>query len=178
MPASTLRDLMVSEMSRVSAPHNDEVPGLIQIAIANAITTYMTGTVKAAGSYAGVIPPAVPESAPADVWTITGIMSPCSVPSSLNEWMSGISNGIRTSFYYGLGVSHPLAPTLAFPSIEIIPIQSNLKSIHEEMHDNPQGDVMLEICNWITSALRIGFLPTVPAGIAGTGIMTVAEIIT
>lgn len=177
MPASTLRNLMVSKMSAVSPPHDESVPALLQGVIAEAITEYITTTVRAVGSYAGVIPPAIPESAPVDTWNITGVMPPCPVPGSLEQWTTSISDGIRSSFYYGMGVSHPLAPTIAFPTIQIIPIQSNLTSIHLGKYEDPQGDTLLEVCNWITNALQLGFLPTVPAGIAGTGIMTISSII-
>lgn len=177
MPASTLRDLMVSQIGLISAPHDQTVPPLVQTAVANAITTYITGTVRALGSYVGVIPPAVPESAPVDTWNIVGAMTPCSVPSTLEQWMLEISNNIRTGFYYGLGISHPLAPTIAFPTMTIAANQAELYSIHMNTYENPQGDVLLRVCEWITTGLQTGFMPIVAAGIAGTGTMTISEII-
>ena len=168
MSAINLRDIIVRKLSKFSSPMDDTVPPLAHAAISESITEYMTTVVTVVGSYSGVTPAGTPEMAAGDVWNITGVMPPLGI--------SNISNGIKSSFYMGMGVSHPLAPTLAFPMCNIISNQRELYDIHMNEYENPQGNVLLKICEWITNSIELGAIPTVPAGIAGTGVYTVSKV--
>ena len=176
MAAINLRDIIVRKLSKFSSPMDDTVPPLAHAAISESITEYMTTVVTVVGSYSGVTPAGTPEMAAGDVLNITGVMPPLGIPSSFDEWISNISNGIKSSFYMGMGVSHPLAPTLAFPMCNIIANQRELYDIHMNEYENPQGSVLLKVCEWITDSIELGVIPTVPAGIAGTGVYTVSKV--
>lgn len=180
MAASDLRDIIISNMAVFSAPMDESVPPLAHAAISNSITQYVNSVVKLQGNYSGVIPgtPPVPEAAPGDVWNVVGTMPPLSVPGDFYSWVLQVETLIKTSFFTGLGVSHPLSPVPAFPNFTLSADQSILHDKHLESYDDPQSSVMLVFCEWIIKGFEIGFVPSVPAGIAGAGVFTVTKTIT
>lgn len=177
MSASVLKDLIIKKMSSISSSMDSSVPPLAHKCFSDSITEYITSNVKVVGSYSGVTPIGAPESVPVDTWNITGVMPILSVPSNFSEWISNISNGIKSSFYLGYGVSRPLAPTIAFPLCNVIPDLNKIKSIHESNYSNPQDSVILEVCEWITDSLELGVIKTVPAGLTGTGVYTISKVL-
>lgn len=180
MAASDLRDIIVAKMATFSAPMDESVPARAHAAISESITQYVNSIVKLQGDYSGIIPgsPPTPELAPNDLWTVVGTMPPLSVPGDFQSWVAQVEAYIKSSFYTGFGVSHPLSPVPAFPNFTLSADQNALYDKHMNAYDDPYPDTMLIFCEWIIDGLKIGFVPSVSAGIVGSGTFVVSKIIT
>lgn len=172
-----------------NSDHDESLPPIVQSIYSLSLTEYITTNVRLVGSYSGLTPTGLPESAPMDQYSIIGSIPTIPIPSSgLLEWMTSLSNLIKSSFYVSVGlVSHPIGVFPAFPTIDLSLITTDrlgneyMKCVDETYEIkpgmDPQYEVTYSLIDGILDGLKSGFIPTFTAGITGTGVTTVSNIL-
>ena len=175
--ASLIISGLVGSIGTDGSKFTAATPIQANIAIAQAITTYITGTVSVGIQYSGMTTTTPPVS---DISPDTiSIIGSCLPPSGtdFNTWIGSIEANIMSGFQIGPGNVGivPVTPTQIFsiPGLSGYVNQGMLKSAHEGNLKNPQQAVWEIICDGIIKWLEItATLKTYPAKRAGISIGT------
>lgn len=161
MSVDILRDKIIDNISKYSAPMDESVPELVHKSISESITEYITNnvTVQVTNS----------SSLYVYTWRIIGVMSDIPIPTDLDSWISSISEGIKSSFFLKSDdiYVYPIDGQLAFPNCNIISDQSELYNYHMNNYNDPHFGVMQIVSNWIISSLMPGSNQDIMVGTAG-----------
>lgn len=185
MSAESLGRSIRNKINSIPASsYNSGTPAIVGSIYCTELTNYLLTNCKLVGNYTGIIPgvPPTPEAAPMDQWSVVGSVAPCTPSSAgFDPWISQIESAIKVGIYTGMGVSHPLAPVPAFPGLVLSPYinQSMLYSISNGATRDVSIDCHVAIITGIFNAMMTpgAYVPTVPAGIAGTGVFTSVSVL-
>jgi hypothetical protein len=181
MSAKSLGQEILSDMPSAESYGTDS-PTAISSMIAQKLTTYILQNCKLIGVYSGVIPatPPIPETAIPDTWSVVGNIAPAITSSAgPNVWLQQLDNNIRIGLLTGNGAyCNPVPPIPAFPMISTMLQQSEIAAKGNETSE-VAVDIWDLVLTRIFTAIKIGFVPTVPAisNVGGMGTFTITSVI-
>lgn len=184
-PEDRLANEWINALSSLTPPYSAGTPLQAGTLLNTTLAKFIRENVTLLGAYSGVIPgtPPVPEVLPADEVSIIGELPP-SITGDFNTWIKDIETKLKTLMFVGTGATSPIGSIMAFPTTTILLTQkmvgdaylSTVDEYGRVVSSNPQFECMKTIAKAILDAIKIGFIPTYPATLVGTGVFTVASV--
>jgi hypothetical protein len=162
--------------------YGPDTPTIISTMVAQKLTSYIIANTSLIGVYNGVIPgtPPIPEVSIPDTWSVVGNIAPAVTSSAgPNVWLMQLDNNIRIGILTASGAyCNPMSPVPAFPAISTMLQQSEIAA-YGNKSSSVATDIWELVLTRIFTAIKMGFIPTVPAmsNVGGAGVFTITSVI-